>query len=321
MSAAQTAQSADRGLVTETIAVLGAGGTMGFPMARNIARAGLPTRVWNRSDDKARPLTSDGAYLARTPRDAASGAGIVITMLSDEEAVVESMDGPDGALRTMSGAHQGNGPLAGDPNGPHHSLWVQMSTIGEAATRRCAVLANRAGVGFVDAPVLGTRQPAEEGKLVILESGPEEARPRLVPVFDAIGQRTIRAGEAGAGSRLKVVINCWVLAVVETAAETIALAEELDLDPGLFFKAVEGGILDLPYLRIKGKAMTERDFTPSFSLALAAKDAGLAQRAAEEHDLDLPLIEAIARRFAEAAKEYCDKDISATYLASTPRRA
>ena len=321
MSDAQTAQPAGRGLVTETIAVLGAGGTMGFPMARNIARAGLPTRVWNRSGDKVRPLAADGAYLARTPRDAASGAGIVITMLSDEEAVVQSMDGPDGALRAMSGAHQGNGTPAGGSDGPPHALWVQMSTIGEAATRRCAELANRAGVGFVDAPVLGTRQPAEEGKLVVLESGPGEARPRLVPVFDAIGQRTIRAGEAGAGSKLKLVTNTWVLAVVEAAAETIALAEGLDLDPGLFFKAVEGGTLDLPYLRIKAKAMTERDFTPSFRLALAAKDAGLARRAAEEHDLDLPLIEAIARRLAEAAREHGDKDISATYLASTPRRA
>jgi 3-hydroxyisobutyrate dehydrogenase len=317
MSDAQTARPAERGLVTDTIAVLGAGGTMGFPMARNIARAGLPTRVWNRSADKARPLTSDGANLARTPRDAASGAGIVITMLADGEAVVQAMDGPDGALRAMAGAHQETGPPAGDP---HHALWGQMSTIGEAATRRCAELANRAGVGFVDAPVLGTRQPAEEGKLVILESGPEEARPRLVPVFDAIGQRTIRVGEAGAGSRLKVVVNCWVIGVVEAAAETIALAEGLDLDPGLFFKSVEGGSLDLPYLRIKGKAMIERDFTPSFKLALAAKDAGLARRAAEEHDLDLPLIEAIARRFAEVAKEHGDEDISATYLASAPRR-
>src|SRR5689334_2358619 len=251
MSDAQTARPADRGLVTETIAVLGAGGTMGFPMARNIARAGLPTRVWNRSADKARPLTSDGASLARTPRDAASGAGIVITMLADEEAVMRAMDGPDGALRAMAGARQETGPPAGDL---HHALWVQMSTIGEAATKRCAELANRAGVGFVDAPVLGTRQPAEEGKLVVLESGPEEARPRTQPIFDAIGQRTIHAGAAGAASQLKLVTNSWVLAVVEAAAETIALAEGVGLDPSLFFRAIEGGTLDLPYLRIDRKS-------------------------------------------------------------------
>jgi 3-hydroxyisobutyrate dehydrogenase len=293
---------------------------MGFPIARNIVRAGLPTRAWNRSGGKAEPLAADGAYLARTPGDAAAGAGIVVTMLADEEAVLAVMDGPDGALRVMTRANRGNGDGSTDPYGPPHPLWVQMSTIGEAATRRCAELANGSGVGFVDAPVLGTRQPAEEGKLIVLESGPEEARPRLVPVFDAIGQRTIRVGEAGAGSRLKVVANCWVLAVVEAAAETIALAEGLDLDPGLFFQAVEGGPLDLQYLRVKGKAMTARDFTPAFRLTLAARDASLARRAAEEHGLDLPLIEAVARRFAEAAREHGDQDLSATYLLSTPEQ-
>jgi len=322
MTDTQTAQPADRGLAAETIAVLGAGGTMGFPMARNIARAGLPVRVWNRSRDKAAPLAADGAYLARSPRDAASGAGIVITMLADEDAVIAAMDGPDGALRALSGAqqagHQAGDATAGEPYGPRQALWVQMSTIGETATRRCAALANRSGVGFADAPVLGTRQPAEEGKLVILESGPPEARQRVAPVFDAIGQRVIRAGEAGAGSRLKTVVNCWVLAVVEAGAETIALAEALGLDPALFFSAVDGGPLDLPYLRMKGKAMTTREFTPAFRLALAAKDADLARRAAEERDLDLPLIEALARRYAEAAKEHGDKDFSATYLLSTP---
>ncbi len=320
MTEMPTAQSADRGLVTETIAVLGAGGTMGFPIARNIARAGLPVRVWNRSPGKAEPLAQDGAYLARTPKDAADGAGIVLTVLADEDAVVGAMDGPDGALAAMRGAIRGGGRRDDDPRGPQHALWVQMSTIGTAATRRCAELANARGVGFVDAPVLGTRQPAEEGKLVILESGPEEARPRLQPVFDAIGQSTIRAGEAGDGSRLKLVTNSWVLAIVQAAAETVALAEGLSLDPGLFFQAIEGGTLDLPYLRIKGKAMRERDFTPAFRLALAAKDADLVQRVAAEHDLDLPLIEALARRFAEAAKEHGDKDFSATYLMSTPQQ-
>ncbi|HVT71196.1 MAG TPA: NAD(P)-dependent oxidoreductase [Trebonia sp.] len=303
MTAAHTAQPSGRGPVTETVAVLGAGGTMGFPIARNIARAGLPTRVWNRSSDKARPLTEDGAYLAQTPGDAAAGAGIVLTMLADEDAVIGAMDGPDGALAAMRGT----------------DLWIQMSTIGIDATRHCAELASRHGVGFVDAPVLGTRQPAEERKLVVLESGPERARSRTQPVFDAIG-RTVRAGEAGAGSRLKLVTNSWVLSVVEGAAETIALAEGLGLDPGLFLRAVEGGTLDLPYLRIKSRAITERDFTPAFRLALAAKDAALVRRAAEESGLDLPLVETIARRLAEGAKEHGDKDFSATYLTSTPRK-
>jgi 3-hydroxyisobutyrate dehydrogenase len=301
----------------ETVAVLGAGGTMGFPIARNIARAGMPVRAWNRTREKAEPLAEDGVYIAHSPADAARGAGIVITMLADEDAVVGSMDGPDGALPVMSGAVA----PTGDPTGPAHPVWLQMSTIGEAATKRCAELANHAGVGFVDAPVLGTREPAEQRKLVVLESGPEEARPRVQPVFDAIGHRTIRAGEAGAGSRLKLVTNSWVVSVVEVGAETIALAEGLGLDPGLFFKAIEGGALDLPYLRMKGRAMIERDFTPLFRLSLAAKDASLVRAAARARGLDLPALDVIARRLAQGAKEHGEKDFSATYLTSTPTRA
>jgi 3-hydroxyisobutyrate dehydrogenase len=191
----------------ETVAVLGAGGAMGFPIARNIARAGIPVRAWHRPPDEAAPLARDGVRIADTPADAARGAGIVITMLDDGAAVAEAMDGPDGALAAMPGANQENGNRTDEPNGPPHALWVQMSTIGQEATKRCAELANRVGVGFVDAPVLGTRQPAEQRRLIVLESGPEEARPRTQPVFDAIADRTVWAGQAGAGSRLKLLIE------------------------------------------------------------------------------------------------------------------
>ncbi len=292
---------------TEVVAVLGAGGTMGFAMARNIARAGLPVRAWNRSRDKAEPLAQDGAFVTDTPAEAAEGATIVLTMLADAEAVTTAMDSDDGAL-----------PVMARRNDPDHPIWLQMSTFGEEATKQCIGLANRYGVGFVDAPVLGTRQPAEQGKLVVLESGPEEARPRVHAVFEAIGHRTIRAGEAGAGTRLKLVTNSWVLAVVEAGAETIALAEGLGLDPSLFFQAIEGGALDLPYLRMKGQAIADRDFAPSFRLTLAAKDASLVRESASQHGLDLPLLDLIARRLHQGAAEHGDDDFSATYLTSAP---
>jgi 3-hydroxyisobutyrate dehydrogenase len=294
----------------ETVAVLGAGGTMGFAMARNIARAGIEVRAWNRHRERAEPLAADGAQIAGTPAEAAEGAGIVLTMLADADAVVTAMECDEGALPVMADS----GP-AGPP------VWLQMSTIGEEATDWCAGLAGRYGVLFTDAPVLGTRQPAEQGQLVVLESGPPEARPRVQPVFDAIGQRTIHAGETGAGTRLKLVTNSWVLSVVEAGAETIALAEGLGLDPSLFFQAIEGGSLDLPYLRMKGRAMTERDFTPSFRLRLAAKDADLVEEAAFQHGLDLPLLGAVARRLNQGAGEHGEEDFSATYLTSAPERA
>ena len=125
-------------------------------------------------------------------------------------------------------------------------------------------------------------------------------------------------GEAGTGTRLKLVVNTWILSVLEGTAETIALAEGLGLDPALFLEAVEGGPLDIAYLRTKGAAMVERSFDPSFRLALAAKDAALVEEAAERHGLDLPLVETIRRRLEQGVPEHGDKDMSATFLTSAP---
>jgi 3-hydroxyisobutyrate dehydrogenase len=143
----------------------------------------------------------------------------------------------------------------------------------------------------------------------------------LDPIFDVIGSKTMWLGKASAGTRLKIAINSWVLTVVEGTAEMIALADGLGLDPALIFEALEGGALDLPYLRIKGKAILDGDFEPSFSLALAAKDAALIRESARHHDLDLPLFETIGERLREGAKEHGAKDMCATYLTSAPTPA
>ncbi len=284
-----------------TLAMLGAGSTMGLGMARNIAQAGIAVRGWNRTAEKARPLEDDGATIFETARDAAEGADVLLTILADADAVIGAIE--DAAPSAGSGA-----------------VWLQMSTIGESGTDRCAEVARAQGLTLVDAPVLGTKQPAEEGKLVVLASGPGEVRDRVQPIFDAVGQKTMWVGEAGNGTRLKMVANSWVLTIVEGVAETFALAEGLGLDPQLLLDAIEGGALDLPYLRMKGKAIMERSFEPSFRLSLAAKDARLIEESAQRHELDVPLFGAIRRRLAEGAKEHGDEDFSATYWTSAPRR-
>ena len=273
---------------------------MGLAMARNLAGAGIDVRAWNRTREKAEPLADDGTAVADTPGEAAGGADVVLTMLSDADAVIAVMDGDDGAAGVVEAG----------------ATWLQMSTIGLEGTERCAELAERHELTFVDAPVVGTKQPAEQGKLVVLGSGPAEARQRLQPIFDAVAERTVWAGEAGAGTRLKLVANSWILSVVEGTAETLALAEGLGLDPELFFEAVDGGPLDLPYLRNKGKAMVERSFEPSFRLALGAKDARLVEEAAERHGLDLPMLAAISRRLEEGVATHGDDDLSATFMTS-----
>jgi 3-hydroxyisobutyrate dehydrogenase len=282
-----------------TVAVLGAGGTMGLPMARNIARAGLRVRAWNRSPEKMRPLADDGAHLADDARAAVEGADVVITMLADADAVLAVMGDAIDAMR-------------------EGVAWLQTSTIGEAGIEACAELAEGHGIRLVDAPVLGTKAPAEQGELIVLGSGPEGLRDGLAPIFDAIAQRTMWVGETGAGTRLKVVVNSWIVTVVEGGAETIALAEGMGVDPTLLFEALEGGALDLPYLRMKGGAIAARDFDPSFSLRLAAKDAALVQESAGRRDLGLPALAAIRRRLEEGVPEHGDEDMSATFLTSAP---
>ncbi len=174
---------------------------------------------------------------------------------------------------------------------------------------------------LVDAPVLGTRQPAEDGKLVVLASGPEAALDALAPAFAAIGPKAVRVGEAGAGQRLKLAANAWVLAVTQATAETVALTAGLGLDFDDLLAALGGGPLDLPYFRTKSRLMTDGEFPPAFALTLAAKDARLVGEAAAAHDLDLPLARAVAQRFAEAdAAGYGEQDMAAVYRLSAPRR-
>lgn len=278
-----------------TVALLGTG-TMGAGMARNIARAGLPLRVWNRSADKAAPLAEAGATVAGSVAEAVTGADVVITMLFDADSVAETM------------------ALARDALAPN-ALWVQQTTVGIDGTDRLATLAEDLGVAFVDAPVLGTRKPAEDGALVVLASGPEQSRDLLRPVFEAIGSRTMWLGGAGAGSRLKLAVNAWVLTVVEGIAESLALTRTLGLDPRLFLEAVAGGALDAPYVQLKGTAMLEGDFTPAFGLDGAAKDAELIVDAARSAGVDLAVVEAVRDHLVRALEAgHGDKDMAATFL-------
>ena len=277
-------------------------GIMGFPMARNLAQAGFTVRAWNRTRAKAEPLAEHGVTLADTAAEAAQGADVVITMLTDADAVAAAMEGDDGGLAGM-----------GDD-----TVWAQMSTVGIAGTERLLVLARDRGVGYVDAPVLGTKQPAEEGKLVVLASGAPELRDRVDPVFDVVGSRTLWTGdEPGRATRLKLVANHWVVGLVETLAETIAFAGALGIDPPAFLDAISGGAMDAPYVQLKGRAMIEENFAPSFPLRLAHKDIHLVLDAARDAGIDLPVLAAADRQFERAIElGLGDADLAATFKAA-----
>ena len=285
-----------------TVAVLGTG-IMGAAMARNLISAGMEVRAWNRSRGKAAPLEKDGAKVANDPADAARDANFLLTMLSDTDAVEEAVRG--GALPALA----------------EDGVWLQMSTVGEVGNERLLRLAADHGVAYVDAPVLGTKQPAEQGQLIVLASGPEEVREQSEQVFGAVGSKTVWLGNAGEGTRLKLVVNNWIVGLLGVLAETVAFAEAIGVDPAKFLETIEGGPLGLPYAQIKGSMMVEEDFPTSFSANLARKDAGLVLDSARAHDLHMRITEAVTARFNEAIQAgHGDEDMAAVYRTARPDR-
>ena len=269
------------------VAVLGTG-IMGSAMARNLAGAGLRTMVWDRSPSATVPLSEAGALVAASPAEAIRDARLVITMLPTA-AVVESVIFDSGAAEAF-----GQG-----------AVWAQMGTIGVAATTGIAGWLGqlRPDVTFVDAPVSGSRAPAEAGQLLILASGPPAAEAIVRPAFSAIGRKTVWLGEHGEGSRMKLVVNAYMSILIEGVAEALELAE-----------AIEGGPLDAPIADAKLHKMERGDFAPEFPLEWALKDVDLAIAAAGGGTL--PVLAALSRQWRAAVDAgHGREDVSAARLA------
>jgi 3-hydroxyisobutyrate dehydrogenase len=280
------------------VAVLGTG-VMGAPMARRLAQAGFDVRVWNRTAAAAEAV---GAEVAESPAAVVAGADVVITMLSDGPIVDEVMRS---ALPEM----------------PDEAVWLQMSTVGVDWSKRLVAAAAARDVAYVDAPVMGSRPQAEDGSLMPLVSGPAEARDRVTPLLEALSRRIMWLGdEPGVASALKLVANQWTLVATELLAETLALAEGLELDPRLFFDLISGASFDMEYAHWKGDKMLSQNFEAAFTLRLGRKDLALAVQAAEGAGLDPALAEVTHARFGLAIElGHGDEDSSATYMAARRR--
>jgi 3-hydroxyisobutyrate dehydrogenase len=267
------------------VAVLGTG-IMGGGIARNLAAAGHEVQAWNRTREKAEGL---GAEVADTPAECVAGADAVITMLADGPAVEAVLPDLDPA-----------------------TLWVQMSTVGVADTERFAARHSR----FVDAPVLGSKPQAESGELLVLGSG----RERPDELFDAISSRVMWLGDSpGAGTRLKLVVNLWIMNLVENLAESLAFADALGLDPRRFLEAIEGRAMDSPYAQLKGEKILGGDFSAAFAVRHAAKDVRLALEAARAAGIELGLGPETLERFERAIElGHGDEDNAAVWFASRP---
>jgi 3-hydroxyisobutyrate dehydrogenase len=287
----------DRGQPT-SVAVLGTG-IMGSAMAHNLITAGLRTTVWDRSAEATAPLVTAGALAAASAEEAVRDARVVLTMLPTPDVVSSVMRGGGVADAFAPGA-----------------AWAQMGTIGVEATAELAGWLGqvRPDVMFVDAPVSGSKGPAEAGQLLILASGPAEAQALVSPVFSVIGRRTVWLGAAGQGSRMKLVVNSYMSTLIEGVAEALELAGRLGIDAAKLAEAIEGGPLDAPIADAKLHKMEQGDFAPEFPLEWALKDVDLALGAAGGDRL--PLLAALSRQWHAAVDAgHGRQDVSAARLA------
>jgi 3-hydroxyisobutyrate dehydrogenase len=277
-------------------------GLMGTAMGHRLLDEGMVLTAWDRTSEHARPLAQRGAEVARTADEVVRNADAVITMLPTAEIVLGVVE-----------------PLLDD--WPGETVWLQMSSVGAAEADRLADVAAAHGVTLLDAPVSGSTQPAAEGQLTILASGPDSVRSQVTPVFAALGSRVLWVGRAGMGSRLKLAANHWMIAMVAALAETMHLCELMGLEQQEFFDLLDGGPLGSPYGVEKLGEMQRHEYPAGFPVRLALKDLKLVREVASSSGVELPLLDAVLERMGDVVERHADDDLAAVYemkLSSRP---
>ena len=240
----------------ERVAFLGLG-IMGGPMAANLARAGFDVRVWNRTPSKAERFAHEyGVHHSNTPASAAEGSDVTITMVPDVPEVKEVLLGDRGAIEGMR----------------RGSLAIDMSTIAPAASVEIGERLAQEGIGFLDAPVTGSRPRAEDGTLTIMAGGSETDFERGRAVLEAMGKLVVHVGPQGHGSVVKLLNNTTAAVNALAVAEALVAAQEAGVDTGKLRQVMAAGSGGSAMLDLKAGPMVEHDFTPLFKLAHMLKD-------------------------------------------------
>jgi 2-hydroxy-3-oxopropionate reductase len=247
-------------------------GIMGEPMALNLLRAGYPLVVHNRTRAKEEPVVSEGASAAASPREVASQAEVVITMLPDSPDVEAVYLGDDGVI---AGARRGQ-------------LLIDMSSIAPAVARSVAAAAREVGADALDAPVSGGDVGARDGTLSIMVGGSDDGFARARPLFDVLGKTVVHMGEPGTGQTAKACNQILVAVTIEAVSEALVLASKAGVDPERLIEVLSGGLAGNRVMEVRRRNFLEHDFTPGFKLALHHKDLGIALRTARELGVFVP---------------------------------
>jgi 3-hydroxyisobutyrate dehydrogenase len=279
------------------VGILGVG-LMGCAMAGRLLDQGIAVTAWDRNPEHTRALTDRGATQAKDPVEVLRGTRAVITMLSTADVILAAVE-----------------PLL--ETWPEDTIWLQMSSVGAAEADQLTQVAQTHGVTIVDAPVSGSTHPAEQGQLTILASGPDSAQAPVKPIFDALASRVLWVGEAGMGSRLKLVTNHWMITSVAALAESMRLCQDVGLDQQHFVALLEGGPLGSVYSVQKLEEMLRHEYPAGFPVRLALKDLQLVREVEQDSGGEMPLLDVALERFMSAGPDLVDQDLAAIYELSS----
>jgi 3-hydroxyisobutyrate dehydrogenase-like beta-hydroxyacid dehydrogenase len=249
---------------------------MGRPMGHNLLKAGFPLTVWNRTASRADSLVAAGAKLAATPREAASAADILITIVSDPPALEEVLWSPN---------EKSGNAFAGLKRG---SLYIDSSTVSPSLARKIAGACGSARVKFLDAPVTGGTWGAEKGELVFMVGGEAETLKSAEPVLGAMGKRWFHLGPNGAGQTIKLAMNSLLAVEVQAFAEALALVTGAGLPGEKLVEVMQASMARAGVLDVKAPILLNGDYKPSFPLRLMHKDLSLALDLANQLGVALP---------------------------------
>jgi 3-hydroxyisobutyrate dehydrogenase-like beta-hydroxyacid dehydrogenase len=273
-------------------------GIMGTPMALNIRKAGYPLCVWNRNPAKAIPFNNLGITVCATPAEAAAGSDVLIIMVFGPEALHDVLQGDYGLC---GGLRQGG-------------TVINMSTVSREATLAAAAAVKACGAVFVDAPVAGSKKPAEDAALTILAGGDRAVIDRVTPLLKTMGRVIVYCGPAGQGTAMKLFINLFLGTLMQSLAEGLSVGAKMGLGIADMLTVIDNSAVACPLFKVKGAAIAGGDFSKNFSVDLIYKDLGLLLDAAEKLGIPLPLTAAAAEAFAGARAMGCGSEDMAAVI-------
>ncbi|GMP48794.1 hypothetical protein CsSME_00016030 [Camellia sinensis var. sinensis] len=275
-------------------------GIMGKAMSMNLLRHGFKLTVWNRTLSRCDELVEHGASVAETPAAVVKKCNYTIAMLSDPSAALSVVFDKDGVLEQIC---NGKG-------------YIDMSTVDSDTSSKISEAITSKGGSFLEAPVSGSKKPAEDGQLVILAAGEKALYEEALPAFDVMGKKSFFLGHVGNGAKMKLVVNMIMGSMMNAFSEGLILADKSGLNPQTLLDVLDLGGIANPMFKMKGPTMIQKSYSPAFPLKHQQKDMRLALALGDQNAVSMPVAAAANEAFKKArSMGLGDLDFSAVHEA------